>query len=84
MTKAEDAYQDIFALVHKLQKEIVELKKENTKLRNRIKELEHSKNSNNSSIPPSKEDNRIKRNQSLRPRSDKKKVEDSRVIKGTH
>jgi len=72
MAKADDTYQEILALVHKLQEEIVELKKENTNLRGRINELEHSKNSNNSSIPPSKDDNRIKRNQSLRTSSDKK------------
>jgi cell division septum initiation protein DivIVA len=52
-------------MVHKLQREIVELKKENAELRVRISELEHPKNSNNSSIPPSKVDNRIKINQSL-------------------
>jgi transposase len=73
MTKDNIAYQEILALVHKLQQEIVELKKENAKLRVRIGELEHSKNSNNSSIPPSKDDNRIKRNQSLRAHSNKKR-----------
>ncbi len=72
MAKADNTYQEILALVHKLQKEIVELKKENTDLRGRINELEHSKNSNNSSIPPSKDDNCIKRNQSLRTSSNKK------------
>lgn len=72
MTKAGNTYQAILELVHKLQVEIVELKKENTNLRGRINELEHSKNSNNSSIPPSKDDNRIKRNQSLRSSSVKK------------
>lgn len=72
MAKADSTYQEILALVHKLQEEIVELRKENANLRVRISELEHSKNSNNSSIPPSKDDNRIKRNQSLRTGSDKK------------
>lgn len=72
MTKADNTYQEILDLVRKLQEEIVELKKENTDLRGRISELEHSKNSNNSSIPPSKDDNRIKRNQSLRTSSGKK------------
>ncbi len=72
MAEANNTYQEILELVHKLQEEIVELKKENTNLRNRIIELEHSKNSNNSSIPPSKDDNRIKRNQSLRTSSGKK------------
>ena len=72
MTKADNTYQEILELVHKLQVEIVELKKENANLQGRIHELEHSKNSNNSSIPPSKDDNRIKRNQSLRTGSGKK------------
>jgi transposase len=72
MTKADNSYQEILILVQKLQEEILGLKKENTNLRNRITELEHSKNSNNSSIPPSKDDNRIQRNQSLRTSSGKK------------
>lgn len=41
-------------------------------LKARIIELEHHKNSNNSSIPPSKDENRIKRNQSLREKSGKR------------
>ena len=43
-----------------------------TELKARIYELEHPKNSNNSSIPPSKDENRVKRNQSLRERSGKR------------
>lgn len=42
-----------------------------SELQARISELEHPKNSNNSSIPPSKDENRIKRNQSLREKSDR-------------
>ena len=49
-----------------------ELKAENTALRERLAELEHRKNSNNSSIPPSKDENFVKRNQSLREKSGKK------------
>ena len=49
-----------------------ELKSENAILRARIAELEHRKNSNNSSIPPSKDENRVKRNQSLREKSGRK------------
>lgn len=41
-------------------------------LQARIAELEHRKNSNNSSIPPSKDENRVKRNQSLREKSGRK------------
>lgn len=36
--------------------------------------LAHKKNSRNSSLPPSKDENRPLKNQSLRPKSDKKKV----------
>lgn len=72
MTEAENSYQEILILVEKLQKEILGLKKENANLHKRINELEHSKNSNNSSIPPSKDDNRVQRNQSLRTSSGKK------------
>jgi len=42
------------------------------RLEARIYELEHPKNSNNSSIPPSKDENRVKRNQSLREKSGKR------------
>lgn len=66
MVKADNSYQEILRLVHRLQEEIVELRKENTILKARIHELGHPKNSNNSSIPPSKDDNRVKKNQSLR------------------
>ncbi len=52
------------------------LEAENSLLRQKIEELErkqkHKKTSRNSSIPPSKDENRPKRNQSLRKRSNKK------------
>lgn len=51
---------------------ISELRTDNAILKSRISELEHHKNSNNSSIPPSKDENRAKRNQSLREPSGKK------------
>jgi transposase len=66
------AFQELLALVDSLRREIDELKKENLVLKERIHELEHPKNSGNSSIPPSKDDNRIKRNQSLRAGTGKK------------
>lgn len=72
MEKIDKSYQDILELVHNLQKEIKELRKENTELKARIHELEHPKNSNNSSIPPSKDENRPKKNQSLREKSRRK------------
>lgn len=59
----------------KLRKENTELKLTISKLRNKIDKLEnrsHRKNSSNSSIPPSKDENRVKPNQSLRQKSGKK------------
>lgn len=49
-------------------KELLKLKKENEKLRNKI----YKKNSRNSSISPSQDPNRPKKNQSLREKSNKK------------
>ena len=49
-----------------------ELKSENTILKERLSKYEHPKNSKNSSIPPSKDENRAKPNQSLRRSSGKK------------
>ena len=49
-----------------LEKENKELRKEVIYLKNRLSKYEHPKNSNNSSIPPSQDENRPKRNQSLR------------------
>jgi transposase len=48
------------------EKDNKQLRKENTELKNRLANYEHPKNSNNSSIPPSQDENRPKRNQSLR------------------
>jgi transposase len=42
------------------------LRKENQELKERLSRYEHPKNSGNSSIPPSKDENRPKRNTSLR------------------
>ena len=72
MKQKDQSYQEILNLVYKLQKEVFELRKENAELKARIHELEHPKNSNNSSIPPSKDENRPKKNQSLREKSGKK------------
>ena len=49
-----------------LLKLIVDLKKEIQDLKNRLEKYENPKNSRNSSIPPSKDENRPKSNQSLR------------------
>lgn len=48
------------------------LKEENTFLKERLSNYQNPKNSRNSSIPPSKDENRPKRNQSLRRASGKK------------
>lgn len=71
MEIADKAYQEILGLVHRLLKEVEDLKEENALLKIRIHELEHPKNSNNSSIPPSKDENRPQKNQSLRTKSGK-------------
>jgi len=52
--------------------EISALKSENTQLRERLSRLGNPKNSRNSSMPPSKDENRPKKNQSLRGRSGKR------------
>ena len=48
------------------------LEKENIELRERLSKYENPKNSRNSSIPPSKDENRLKKNQSLRRSTGKK------------
>ena len=52
--------------------EISELKKEVSSLRAELSIYKNPKNSRNSSIPPSRDENRPKRNQSLREKSDNK------------
>ena len=53
-------------IVHQYERRIEALEKENLMLREKLAKYENTKNSNNSSIPPSKDENRPKRNQSLR------------------
>ncbi len=79
MDKADTSYHALVALIKELQQTVkdfeqtvAELVQENTVLKARIHELEHPKNSNNSSVPPSKDENRAKKNQSLRKKSGKK------------
>lgn len=55
-----------------LEKEVDFLRKENADLRERLSRYENPKNSRNSSIPPSKDENRPKPNQSLRKPSGRK------------
>ena len=86
MDKADTSYHALVALIKNLQQTVKDLEQtvtelvqentvlrvENTVLQARIHELEHPKNSNNSSVPPSKDENRPKKNQSLRKKSGKK------------
>ena len=65
----------LFARIEVLTEELSRLRKENTALVNKVSDLENKlfkKNSKNSSIPPSKDENRVKPNQSLRKKSGKK------------
>ena len=86
MDKADTSYHALVALIKNLQQTVKDLeqtvaelvhensvlKADNSVLQARIHELEHPKNSNNSSVPPSKDENRAKKNQSLRKKSGKK------------
>jgi len=65
---------ELVARLEMLEKRVRELQgieKENRMLRERLSKYENPKNSRNSSIPPSKDENRPKKNQSLRKRSGK-------------
>lgn len=56
-------------IIQELMYKIEELVREVQFLKQRLSKYEHPKNSNNSSVPPSKDENRPKRNQSLRQKS---------------
>lgn len=64
--------EELKLLVETLLTRIEFLERENAELRHRLSRYEQKKNSSNSSIPPSKDENRIKKNQSLRNKSDRK------------
>jgi transposase len=59
-------------LVNDLHSEIKDLRKENDKLKEKLAKYEHPKNNNNSSIPPSKDENRAFKSKSLRKKSGRK------------
>jgi len=59
-------------IIQELILKIEELVKEVQYLKQRLAKYEHPKNSNNSSVPPSKDENRPKRNQSLREKTGRK------------
>ena len=67
----EQEIKDLKELVAKLLAKVDELTLENQDLRHRLAKYENPKNSNNSSIPPSQDPNRIKR-KSLREKTNKK------------
>lgn len=66
-------------IIAKLIKRVEVLERQNTmlckevaELQHRLSKYEHPKNSNNSSVPPSKDENRPRRNQSLRKKTGRK------------
>lgn len=59
-------------IIQELLRKIEEFTKEVQYLKERLSKYETPKNSSNSSIPPSKDENRPKRNQSLREKTDRK------------
>jgi transposase len=63
---------EVLLRLNALEKEVVLLRKENAKLKELLSSYENPKNSRNSSIPPSKDENRPKKNQSLRKSTGKK------------
>ena len=56
-----------------LEKEVSRLRAENSELRERLAKYENPKNSRNSSIPPSRDENRPRKNQSLRKNTGRKR-----------
>ncbi len=58
--------------IGQIEQEYTVLKAENLKIKDRLSKYGHPKNSGNSSVPPSKDENRPKRNQSLREKTGRK------------
>lgn len=63
---------ELMRLIEVQAEEITVLGKENSDLRERLAKFENPKNSRNSSIPPSRDENRPRKNQSLRKSTGKK------------
>lgn len=57
---------ELIIRLERLEKRVFELERENAQLRVGLSKYENPKNSRNSSISPSKDENRSKKNQSLR------------------
>ena len=66
------ALEERVLVLENVEKENVKLRKENSILREKLSKYENPKNSRNSSIPPSKDENRPLKTKSLREPSDKK------------
>lgn len=66
------ALEERVLVLENVEKENVKLRKENSILREKLSKYENPKNSNNSSIPPSKDENRPLKTKSLREQSNKK------------
>jgi|ERR1700722_15721381 transposase len=64
--------ESLIAHIQELGNVIIQLKDENAWLRAKLERYEHPKNSRNSSVPPSKDENRVQRNKSLRLKSGRK------------
>jgi hypothetical protein len=64
--------EDLINLVNELYSEIKGLRKENEILKEKLAKYEHPKNSNNSSLPPSKDENRPFKSKSLRRKTGRK------------
>jgi transposase len=64
--------EELTLLVEKLQARIDFLEKENAELRKKLSQKDHKKNSSNSSMAPSKDENRFQKNQSIRIKGNKK------------
>lgn len=67
----ESFIQELLQRIEKLESEVIALRNENAYLRSELEKYKHPKNSNNSSVPPSKDENRPQRNKSLRLKSNK-------------
>ncbi len=63
---------ELILRTERLEATVAELKRENSELRERLAKYESPKDSRNSSLPPSRDENRPKKNQSLRKRTGRK------------
>lgn len=64
--------EELLSVIDHLSKQVIDLTITVEELTKKLEHYQHPKNSSNSSIPPSKDENRPKRNQSLREQTDRK------------